>query len=83
MVNDLTKGTFNLAVIMVDKVVDLEVDPKRVPKTDIINLHQGISEFLYTDVLQAALQISKLMADKKRVQEMLQKERVENKAYHT
>ena len=38
-VRDPTKGTLNLAVIMGDKVVELKVDSKRVPKTDIINLH--------------------------------------------
>ena len=69
-VRDPTKGTLNLAVIMGDKVVELEVDLKRVPKIDMINLHQGISEYLYADVLQAALQVSKLTTHKKRVEEM-------------
>ena len=72
-VRDPTKGTLNLVVIIGDKVAELELDPKRIPEIDIINLHQGISDLLYTDVLQAALQISKLMAGKKRVEEMLQK----------
>ena len=58
-------------MIMGDKVAELVVDPKRIPKTVIINLHQGISDFLYTYVLQDSLQISKLMAGKKRVEEML------------
>ena len=82
-VRDPTKGTLNLAVIIVDKVEELEVDPKRIHKTYIINFLQGISNFLYTDVPQAALQISKLTVGKKRVEEMLRKERVENKAYQT
>ena len=38
-VRDPTKGTLNLAMIMGDKVAELEVDLKRVPKTDMINLH--------------------------------------------
>ena len=71
MVRDLTKGSLNLAMIIGDKIAKLEVDPKRIPKTNIINLHQGISDFLYTYVLQDSLQISKLMAGKKRVEEML------------
>ena len=83
MVRDSTKGMLNFVVIMGDKVVELEVDPKRIPKIDIINLHQGISQFLYTDVLQAALQISKLTAEKKSVEEMLWKDRVGKRAYHT
>ena len=80
-VRDPTKGTFNLAMIIGDKVAELKVDPKRVPKTDIINLHQGISDFLYIEVLKDTLQISKLTVGKKRVEEMLRNERVENKAY--
>ena len=68
---DPTKGTLNLAMIIGDKVAELKVYPKRVSKTDIINLHQGISDVLYTDVLQDTLQISKLIAGKKRVEEML------------
>ena len=66
-----------------DKVVELKVDLKRVPENNIINLHQGIIEFLSTNVLQAALQGSKLTAGKKRVEEMLWKERLENKAHQT
>ena len=82
-VRDPTKGKLNLAVITGDKLAELKVDPKRVPKIDLINLHQGISDFLYTEMLQAALQISKLTTGKKRVEEILRKERVENKAYQT
>ena len=70
-VRDPTKGTLNLVVIMGDKVVELKADPKRIPTTDMINLHQGISEYLYIDVLQDALQISKLMTSNRRVEEML------------
>ena len=81
IVRDPTKVTLNLAVITGEKVAELKVDPKRVPKTDMINLHQGISEYLYADVLQTALQIYKLTTGKKRVEEMLRKERVENKAH--
>ena len=70
-VRDPTKGTLNLVVITGDKLAELQVDPKRVPKTNMIHLHLGINDFLYTDVLQDSLQISKLIASKKRVEEML------------
>ena len=80
-IRDQAKGTLNLVVITWDKVVELKVDPKRVPQTDMIHLHQGISDILYTDMLQTTLQISKLTAGKKRVEELLRKEKVENKAH--
>ena len=70
-VRDPTKGNLNLAMIMGYKVAKLKVDPKRIPKTDMISLQEGISEYLYVDVLQAALQIYKLTNGKKRVEEML------------
>ena len=77
------KGTLNLAMITGYKASKLKVDPKRVPKTNMIHLHQGISDILYTDMLHTTLQIAKLTASKKRVEEMLWKEKVENKAYQT
>ena len=58
-VKDPTKGTLNLVMITGDKVAKLKVDPKRVPKIDMINLHKGISKFLYTDMLQAVKRCSK------------------------
>ena len=82
-VREPTKGTLNLAVITGDKVAEIKVDPKRVPKNDMINLNEGISNFLYIDMLQTALQISKLTVGKKTIEEMLRKERVENKVYQT
>ena len=68
-------------MIIGDKVADPKVDPKRVPKSDMIHLHQGISDYLYTDLLQATLHISKITAGKKIVEELLRKEKVENKAH--
>ena len=77
----MNKGTLNLVMIIGDKVAELKVDPKGIPKTNMIHLHQGISDFLYTDLLQADLQIYKLTVGKKRVEELLRKEKVENKAH--
>ena len=70
-IRDLISDTLNLVVMTGDKVAELKVDPKRVPKTDMIHLHEGISDFIYTNLLQDSLQISTLTASKKRVEEML------------
>ena len=80
-IRDMNKGTLNLVMIIGDKVYKLKVDTKEIPKTNMIHLHQGISDFLYTDLLQDALQIYKLTSGKKRVEELLRKEKVGNKAH--
>ena len=77
----MNKGTLNLVMIIGDKVYKLKVDTKEIPKTNMIHLHQGISDFLYTDLIQATWQISKLTIGKKRVEELPRKEKVENKAH--
>ena len=80
-IRDLISDTLNLVVMTGDKVAELKVDIKEIPKTNMIHLHQGISYFLYTDLIQATLQISKLTIGKKRVEELPQKEKVDNKAH--
>ena len=80
---DQAKGTLNLVVITGDKVTKLKADPKRVPKTYMIHLNQVISDILYIDLLQATLQISKLTNGKKRVEELLWKEKVENRVHQS
>ena len=64
----MNKGTLNLVMIIGDKLAELKVDTKEIPKTNMIHLHQGISDFLYTDLIQATLQMSKLTIGKKRVE---------------
>ena len=71
IVRDQAIGMLNLAIISGNKVAKMKVDPKRVPKTDMIHLHRGIGDSIYTDLLQDTLHISKLIAGKKRVEELL------------
>ena len=68
-------------VIIGNKVARLKVYPKKVPKIDVIHLHREIGDIIYTDFLQDTLQISKLQSNKKRVEDLLQKEKVENRAH--
>ena len=75
------RGTLNLVVISGNTEAKIKVDLKRVPKTDMIHLHRGIGDIIYTDLLEATVQISKLTAGKKRVEELLRKEKVENEAH--
>ena len=78
---DQARGTLNLDVTTGNKLVELWVDPKKVPKIDVIHLHKEICDIIYTNLLQATLQISKLQSTKKRVEWLLRKEKVENKSH--
>ena len=57
------------------------VDPNKVPKTDVIHLHREIGDIIYTDMLQATQQICKLQSGKKMVEDLLRKEKIENRAH--
>ena len=50
-VRDQSIGTLNLAVIIGNKVAKMRVDPKKVPKTDVIHLHREIGDIISTDFL--------------------------------
>ena len=54
---------------------------KKIPTTDMIHLCRETGDIIYTDLLQATLQVSKLQSSKKRVEDLLRKEKVENKAH--
>ena len=57
-IRDQAKDTLRLAVITGDKIAELKVDMKNVPTSDMIYLHKGIGDILYTNFLQDTLQIS-------------------------
>ena len=70
-VRDQARGTLNLVVTTRNKVVELQVDPKKVPKIDVIHLHKEIGDNIYPDMLQDTMQISKLQSCKKTIKDLL------------
>ena len=56
---------------------------KKIHTTDMIHLHRETSDIIYTDLLQETLQVSNLQYSKKRVEDPLRKEKVENRAHQT
>ena len=82
-VRDKDKDTLNLAVTTVNKVGELRMNLNNIPTTDMIHLHKENGDIIYTDLLQETLQVSKLQSSKKRVEEFLKKEKVENKSHQT
>ena len=66
-----------------NKVVEMRIKLKNIPTIDMIHLHRETCDIIYTDFLKETLQVSKLQSSKKRVEDLLRKEKVENKSYQT
>ena len=63
-----------------NKVSEVNVNLENIPTTDMIHLHREIGDIIYTKLLKSTLQVSKLESNKKKFQDLLQKEKVDNKA---
>ena len=79
-VRDHTKDTLSLAMTIGNKVLEVNVNLENIPTTNIIHFHRETNNILYTILLRFTLQVSKLETNKKISQDILRKERVENKA---
>ena len=78
-VSDHAKDTPSLAMTVGNNVSEVNVNLENIPTTDIIHFHRETSDILYTRLLRSTLQVSKLETNKKKAQDLLRKERVENK----
>ena len=83
IVRDQDKNTLNLVVTTWNKVVEMRMNLKNIPTTDMIHLQREIGDIIYTDLLKETWQVSKLQSSKKRVEYLLRKEKVENKSHQT
>ena len=61
----------------------MRVNLKNIPTTDVIQLHRETGDIIYIDLLKVTLQVSKLQSSKKIVEDLLRKEKVENKSHQT
>ena len=82
-VRDHDKNTLNLTVTTGNKVVEMRMNLKNIPVAKMINLHRETCDIIYTDLLKATLQVSKLQSSKKIVEDLLRKEKVEKKSHQT
>ena len=76
---DHATDTLSLALTVGNKVLEVNVNLKNVPITDIIHLNRETNDILNTRLLKATLQISKLEASKTKNIDLLRKVRVKNK----
>ena len=63
-----------------NKVSEVNVNLENIPTTYMIHFHRETGDILYTRLLKSTLQVSKLGSNKKRGQDLLRKEKFENKA---
>ena len=77
---DHAKDTLSLAMTIGNKVSEVSVNLEKIPTTYVIHLHRETCDIIYTKLLKSTLQVSKLESNKKKVQDLLQKENIENKA---
>ena len=54
---------------------------KNILATDMIHLYKHTCDIIYTDLLKETLQVSKLQSSKRKVENLLRKEKVENKSH--
>ena len=82
-VRDHAKNALNLGVTTRIKVVEMRMKLNNNPTIDMIHLHRETGYIIYMDLLKETLQVLKLQSSKKRVEELLRKEKVENKFQQT
>ena len=78
-IRDQYKSTLNLAKTTGNKMVEIRMNLKNVPTIDMMHLHRETCDIIYTDLLKATLQVSKLQSSKKIFEDLL-RNKVENKA---
>ena len=79
-VRDHVKDTLSLAMNVGNKVSKVNVNLENIPTTDVIHLNRETNDILNTRLLKATIQMPKMETNKKKTQDLLRKERVENKA---
>ena len=80
VVRDHVKDTLSLAMIVGNKVSEVNVNLENIPTIDVIHLNRETSDILNTKLLKATIQVSKMESNKNKTRDLLRKERVENKA---
>ena len=79
-IKDHAKDTLSLSMTIGNKVSKVNVNLENIPTRDMIHLHREIGDIIYTRLLKSTLQVSKLDSNKNKSQDLLRKEKVDNKA---
>ena len=80
-VRDHTQNTLNLEITTKNKVVEMKMKLENIHILDMIHLHKKVGVIIYTDLLKATLKVSRMQSGKRKIENQLRKEKVENKAH--
>ena len=80
-IKDNVKNTLKLEVASHNRVSEMRINLQKIQFLDKIHLHKHIGEVIYTDLLKDTLKVSKLQATVGRLENQMNKEKIENKTY--
>ena len=76
-----THNTLNLALRTSNKVAEIKMDLEDIPILDMIHFQIQTGYILFTNLLNPILNFSKLEDTKRKIENQLRHEKVENKAH--
>ena len=82
-VRDYSQNTLNLALETKNRVVEMEMDLENIPIPDMIHLHKKTRDILFTNPLTDNLRLSNFHTTKRKMENRMIEEKVENKAHRT
>ena len=80
-VRDHSQNTLNLAITTKNEVVEMKMNLENIPIPDMIHLHKKTRDIIYTDMLKATLKLSRLQSSKRKIENQLRQEKVQNRAH--
>ena len=80
-VKDHTLNTLNMEITTKNKVVEMKMKLENIHILGMIHLHKKVGDIIYTDLLKATLKVSRMQSSKRKIENQLRKEKVENKAH--
>ena len=76
-------NNLNLALATNNNVAEINMDLEDISIPDMIHFHKQTRDICFTNLLKSTLKLSKLEITKRKIENQLRQEKVENKAHHT
>ena len=76
-IKDHAKNTLNLAVSTKNRIAEMRLNLQHIIVPDMIHLHKQTGEVIYSDLLKKTLKVSRLQSTKRKIENQLRQERVE------
>ena len=83
VVRDLAHNTLNLELATDSKVVEMKMDLGDIRIPDMIHLQKHTGDIFFTTLLKSILKLFKIEITKRKIENQLRQEKVENKAHQT